>query len=84
MGGSDTALRLLDSYPPDAQPCCLRIADESDILPSQAEKMPSQTEPNAKQDQRNDLQFESLKQEKRQHHPAQREWIDLLETHNFR
>src|SRR5258708_36556459 len=25
---------LADPYPPDAQPCCLRIADQSGILPS--------------------------------------------------
>jgi hypothetical protein len=51
--------------------------------PSQAEKIPHRTEPNTQQDQRNDLQFESLDQEKRQHHPAQGEWIDSLVTHNF-
>ncbi len=29
-----TRCRLPDPYPPDAQPCCLRIADQSGILPS--------------------------------------------------
>src|SRR6266478_638691 len=60
-----------------------RSTGNSVSCPSQAEKIPHRTEPNAQQDQGNDLQFESLDQEKRQHHPAQGEWIDLLETHNF-
>lgn len=36
------------------------------------------TEPNTRQDQGNDLQFEFLVQEEPQNHPAQRNCIELL------
>jgi len=57
-----------------------RSTGNSVSCPSQAEKIPHRTEPNAQQDQGNDLRFESLEQEKRQHRPAQRDRIELLEN----
>ena len=68
------ALAARAVWPPDGRPSesslCLR-----------AEKIAKRPEGDAQQDQRNDLQFESLKQKKRQHHPGQRGHIEMPETH---
>jgi hypothetical protein len=49
---------------------------------SSAQEIPNQTEPNAQENQGNDLQFESLEQEERQQGPNQRDCIELLETND--
>jgi hypothetical protein len=50
--------------------------------PSKAQEITNGTEPNAQQDQGNHLQFESVEQEERQYHNAQRDHIELREARN--